>query len=126
MQLKLGDIINFNVFYDTVKTQKLSFKTLYKLSTLAKSLDEKIVFYQEQLNNILRDCGELDADGNLIPTANGQGVKLKSGMQDQCINRLNELQNVEVEMPDISFSVEEFGDIELTLDVFNIISPFMN
>jgi hypothetical protein len=40
MTLKMGEIINFNYFYDEVKSQKLSFKVLYKLSNLAKAIDE--------------------------------------------------------------------------------------
>jgi hypothetical protein len=42
------------------------------------------------------------------------------------MEKLTELQNVEVELPDIKFDIEDFGDIELTLEVFNIISPFIN
>lgn len=81
MQLKLGSIIDFNIFYNAVKTQKLSFKTLYKLSILAKSLDEKNAFYQESLQNILKECGELDASGNLVSTEDGSGIKLLPGKQ---------------------------------------------
>ena len=76
MQLKLGEVINFNIFYNAVKTQKLSFKTLYKLSTLAKALDEKVMFYQDQVQEILKEYGEWDEDGNLQYTDNGIGVKL--------------------------------------------------
>ena len=126
MQLKLGSVIDFNVFYNAVKTQKLSFRTLYKLSTLAKALDEKIVFYQEQLQGILKECGELDASGNFVSTEDGSGIKLLPGKQQTCMEKLAELQSVEVELPDIKFDIEDFGDIELTLEVFNIISPFIN
>jgi hypothetical protein len=81
MQLKLGSVIDFNIFYNAVKTQKLSFKTLYKLSTLAKALDEKNIFYQGQLQEILKECGELDESGNFVPTEDGSGIKLLPGKQ---------------------------------------------
>ena len=41
------------------------------------------------------------------------------------MTKINELQSLEVELPDITFDIEEFGNIELTLDVFNIITPFL-
>lgn len=125
MQLKLGEVINFNIFYEAVKTQKLSFKTLYKLSTLAKALDEKVVFYQEQVREILGECGEHDQDGNLVYTEDGQNIKLAPEKQMECMQKLNELAAVEVELPDVKFTIEDFGDAELTFDVFQIISPFI-
>jgi hypothetical protein len=40
MTLKMSEIINFGYFYNEVKNKKLSFKVLYKLSNLAKAIDE--------------------------------------------------------------------------------------
>ena len=38
---------------------------------------------------------------------------------------MNELYALEVEMPDIQFDIEEFGDIEISLEIFNLITPFL-
>ncbi len=126
MILKMSEIINFNYFYDEVKSQKLSFKVLYKLSNLAKAIDEQTAFYREKFQEILHEYGELDDKGNLVPTEDGNGIKVKPGTEQECIGKINELQALDVEMPDIKFDIDDFGDIELTMEVFNLITPFLN
>jgi ATP-dependent phosphoenolpyruvate carboxykinase len=56
---------------------------------------------------------------------NGNGFKVKEGTEIECSEKINELQNLDVELPDITFDIEDFGNIELTMEVFNIITPFL-
>jgi hypothetical protein len=42
MQLKMQDILNFSAFYETVKSQKLSMKTAYRLAQLSKAIDGEL------------------------------------------------------------------------------------
>lgn len=125
MTTQMINIINYNIFYDEVRTAKISLKLAFKLSNLSKAIGEKLDFYQEELQKILKEYGEFDENGNIVPTEDGRGVKVKPGTEVECMTKINELQSLEVELPDISFDIEEFGNIELTLDVFNIITPFL-
>lgn len=122
----MGEIINFIYFYNEVKDKKLSFKVLYKLSNLAKAIEEKTAFYREKFQEVLQEYGTFDENGNLIPTEDGKGVKIKPGTEQDCMTKINELQLLEVDMPEIKFNIEDFGDIELTMEVFNLITPFLN
>ena len=126
MILKMGEIINFNYFYNEVKDKKLSLKVLYKLSNLAKAIDEKTVFYREKFQEILKEYGEFDENGNLIPTEDGNGIKVKPGTEQECVNKINELQMLDVDMPDIKFDIDDFGNISMSLEIFNVITPFLN
>jgi hypothetical protein len=125
MKLKMLNIINFNIFYEEIKTNKLPFKMAYKLSNLTKAIETNLQFYQEKIQEILREYGELDENGDLVPTDDGKGVKVKPGTEIACMTEINELQNVEIELPDIKFTIEEFDNIELPLEVFQIIMPFI-
>lgn len=126
MKLKMIDIINFNVFYDEIRTKKLPLKVLFNLSKLATSVETNLKFYQEKFQSILDEYGEKDDNGNLVPTENGRGVKVRPGTEPACVKEITELQNLEIELPDIKFDIEEFGDIELSLEIFQIIAPFIN
>lgn len=125
MTLKMIDILDFGLFFNEVKSSKLPFKVLYKLHTLTKAIEERTSFYQEKFQEILHEFGELDENGNLIPISDGNGIKIKTGTEQECMAKVIELQNLEIDLPDISFAIEEFGDIELTIDVFNAIGPFI-
>jgi hypothetical protein len=57
MQLQMQDIINFSVFYDVVKTQKVSIKTAYKLARLSQAIETEMQFYRERLQAIILEYG---------------------------------------------------------------------
>lgn len=125
MTITLSKLIHFSKFYNEVKSAKIPLKTAYKLNKLAVAIDEQNHFYGEQLNLVLSECADKGADGNYIPTDDSVGVKILDEKQNEFISRINELLLLEVEVPDIKFSIDEFGDIELTMEVFNIITPFL-
>lgn len=125
MTTKMSNIINFEIFYNEVKTTKLPLKTAFKLSNLTRAIESQIGFYREKFQEILKEYGEFDEEGNIKTINDGAGIKVKEGKEMECITKINELQSLDVELPDITFDIEEFGDIELTVEVFNIITPFL-
>lgn len=107
--MKIVDSINFIAFYDKVKSQTMAAPTAYRFSKLYAKVKEDETFYQTRLREILFDCGELDENGNLIPIDDGKGIKLKPEKQEECLTRINELQEID---SDIDFE-------PLPLDILN-------
>lgn len=126
MTKQMSQIIHFNLFYQEVKSTKIPVKTAYKLNKLINAINEHAAFYQEQILNLLKDHAEKDTEGEYIYTNDNIGVKIKKESQQEFAEKANELLALDVELPDITFSIEEFGDIELSMEVFNIITPFLN
>ena len=124
MQLKMQDILGFTSFYDTVKSQKLTMKTAYRLARLAKAIEDELQFYREKLQAIIHEYGEMDEQGNPIPTEDGNGIKLRPGTEADCFTAMKELQEINVELPDIQFSIEDFENIELTINDIAVMLPF--
>jgi hypothetical protein len=125
MTITLSKLIHFSKFYNEVKATKIPVKTAYKLNKLANAIDEQNQFYGEQLNLILGDCAERCEKGNYISTNDSVGVKIFDDKQQEFVDRVNELLLLEVELPDVTFDIEEFGNIELTMESFNLITPFL-
>lgn len=125
MTLKMYAIIDFPSFYEKVKSQKLPFKTSYKIALLANEVQKHIDFYQEQFRNLLMEYSKKDEQGNPIPTEDGQGVLLVEETMNEAYTKLAELRELDVELPDTKFSVDDFGDIELSPEEMVIIMPFI-
>lgn len=125
MQLKMQDILGFVTFYETVKGQKLTMKTAYKLAQLARAVESESAFYRESLSKIIDQYGQKNELGEPIPTEDGTGVKLIAGKEEECYKAVLELQNVDIELPDIQFDIEEFANIELTVTEMGAILPFL-
>lgn len=125
MTLKMSQITDFASFFTKVKSQKLPFKTSYRITLLAQEIEKHVSYYQEQLRSLLQEYGKKDENGNLRPTEDGNGVLLEEATMSEAYAKLNELHELDVELPDTKFSPEDFGTIELTPIEMNIILPFI-
>jgi hypothetical protein len=123
--MKISQITNFTAFFNVVRTPKLPFKTAYKLSKLSKAIEDEVAFYREKMQELINEYGQKDEDGNLVLINNGQGIALKSETQAECHQKIAELENLDIELPDIKFSVEEFADATLSLEELQPILPFI-
>lgn len=124
MQIQLKDLLNFSSFFEEIKHEKLPLRTLYKLSLISKEVHVHEEFYKERLNSIAMNYGKYDASGRPMLTADGQGLCLQEGKEQQCYSEMAELENFEVTLPDITFSFEDFPDGILTLSQMEILLPF--
>lgn len=125
MKLKMYEITEFSTFFEKVKTQSLPFKTSYHLTLLSQEIDKHVSFYQENFRNILQEYGKKDENGNLIPTEDGQGIKLIEETMQEAYNKLTELRELEVELPDVKFSIEGFEKVQLSPSEMLVIMPFI-
>lgn len=125
MQLKMHQILDFPNFYALVKNQKITFKTSYRLAMLATEVEKQYNFYTEQFRALLIQYGQKDEKGNLVPTDDGQGVKLVQETMKECYAKVNELRDLDITLPDCCFSLDDFDGIELTPAEVNAIIPFI-
>lgn len=93
--MKIVDSVNFVMFYDRIKDHTMAASTAYRLSKLYIQAKQDYEFYQEKLMAILHNYGELDENGNLIPTEDGKGIRVQADKQDECLAKVNELQDIE-------------------------------
>lgn len=125
MTVKMIEILGFANFYEIVKNQKLPMKTAYKLAQLARAIEQEVQFYQEKMRTFITEYGLLGEDGQPIPTEDNTGIKLRPGAEEECYAAINELQNLDTNLPDVSFTIEEFSNVEITLTEMQSIFPFL-
>ena len=52
-------------------------------------------------------------------------IKIIPGKEDECAAKLTELRELEVDMKDFEFSIEEFENLELTIAQMSSILPLI-
>lgn len=112
--MKLVETINFIPFYDKVKDQKMSALTAYRLSKIYRAVKEDANFYQEKLQQILLLYGEVDENGKLMAAEDGSGIKLKPDKQNECIDAINELQDIESNAVFELLPIDTLSELQLT------------
>lgn len=111
-----------------ISTIKLPILLSYKLSKILKETEKDYEFYDKNLSDIIRAHGELDEEGNLI-WVNDNSIKIKEGKEEDCQKALNELDNIQVDFPQIYFTLEDLttlnSHIELNSEEVKRILPFI-
>ena len=125
MKLKMYEIIDLPTILGKLKGQKLPFKTAYKIVLFTQEVQKHVDFYQETFRNLLNEYGKKDEQGNLMPTGDGQGILLVEETMSEAYQKLGELRDLEVELPDTKFSVDNFDGIEISPEEMMIIMPFI-
>jgi hypothetical protein len=125
MKTQLQTVLNFPQFYSLTTLTKIPIKTAYKLSRLADAIEKEINFYRTKFREILNEYCLVDEDGNYAVTDDGTGYKIQSGKEFECNQAMEDLHALEIELPDITFTIDEFDGMELRIQDLNGIMPFI-
>ena len=124
--MKIMDLLSFSNFYNQIKNEKINFQLAYKIEKLKREVDFHLNFYEENLNSLILQYADKEEDGELKKTNDGQGIAIQKGKEKECEEKINELINLEIEKPNISFSLDEFNSIQLSIENLKAIMPFIN
>jgi hypothetical protein len=125
MTLKMYQLIELTPIFDKMKSSKLPFKTAYRVTLLMQETEKHLNFYQESFRNLLTEYGKKDENGNIMPTEDGQGVLLAEETMQEAYQKLGELRELDVELPDYKFDLDAFGDIEISPQEMLALMPFI-
>lgn len=125
MNITLAQAIKFNDFFDKIQTQTTSFQTSYNLSLLHQHTEKQNEFYLDQFRAIISQYGQKDEQGNLIFTEDGSNIQIIPEFAKRCYEELYELENVVVEVPDVSFQISDFQYMEISPMDIQAIMPFI-
>ena len=123
--MKLYQVIDFPTVFAKIKNQKLPFKTSYQLTMLAREIEKHHAYYQEQFQSLLLEYSVKDENGNPKFTEDGQGILLVEETTDEAYSKLEELRGLDIELPEFKFSIDSFGDIELSPEEMAVLIPFI-
>lgn len=112
--MKMYEVLDLQVLYNNIATIKLPLKTTYKFARLMKRAEEEIAFYQEKFREIVEEYG-VKEKGEYKFTPDGQSIVIIEGKEAECNAKLLELRNLEVQIDNIKFSIEELEGIDVSI-----------
>lgn len=121
----MNQIVEFQKFYENIKNMKFPLKTAYKLNRLITQVNNEISFYQQKFSEIINEFGKRDENGEFVYSQDGSSIEIIEGRQSECQEKVNELQNLEAEIQDIFFTIDELDGLNLTLYEMNCLLPFI-
>lgn len=125
MKLKMGQVYEFQRFYENIKNIKLPLKIAYKLNKLIIQINTESSFYQQRFSEIINEFGKRDENGELIYSSDKTSVEIMDGRRLECQQKIEELQNLEVNIEGIEFTTDELESLNLTISEMGCLMPFI-
>ena len=122
--MKMYEILEMQNFYTSVQNKKMPIKTAYKLSRMAKRIEEEVQFYQKEFARIINEYA-LKENGQLVYSEDMSSIKIIPGKEEECNEKIIELKELDVDLSQFEFSLDEFESFELTLAEMTSILPLI-
>lgn len=84
----------------------------YKVMKFCKALEDDEKFYSEKMQGIINKYAAKDGDGNPV-TVNGN-VKLEPSTAKEAQAELRELDDMEIDVPNVLFDINDLNEVKLT------------
>ena len=123
--MKINEIIRLNSIYGVIENSKISFKTAYKFAKLKEEIEKALNFYQEQMNKLIDEYAQKDENGKCVMAEGGRDVLIIEGKERECHEKINELENCEIDVSGISFDLAELEPIQLTVSEITSLMPLI-
>ena len=122
----MEQIIDFRNAIDTFSEMDLPLKAAYKINKIKKTVEKESDFYSEQFQEILNKYAKKDENGDLVFSESGDQIMIKDDMVDECNQALSALQNLEIQIDNYNFTIDDLGE-NLTCAPVNLeaLMPFM-
>lgn len=124
MIIKRYKLDSLEQIFNKLLSQTFAVQTQYKFLKLKKSIEEEIEIYRIQYASLLDQFCEKDEEGNLI-TDGANGYKVDPKKMPEVEKAVTEIQEVEIQIPDIYFSLDELENLGLTFYELNVLEPFI-
>lgn len=113
MKVNMNTVLGIKGVCSTIIDKKMPTKTAYKFMKLLKAIEEEETFFNNQMQEIILEFGKKDENGQPVFLNNGN-IEIIEGKENDCNTRIQELRDIEVEIPDYKFSLDELEDLELS------------
>ena len=113
MKIKIGEVMEARTVFAKLVDEKMPLKTSYNIMKIINRLDQESSFFDKKMSEILEKCREKNEDGAYVFT-DSNSIKIKEGREADARERLEELNSIEVELPDIKFNLEDFATLSLS------------
>ena len=110
--MKLSEIEKLYTTLKQLNEREMPIKISYKFSKIFSQISTDFEFYSKKIQEILSKYGEKDEEGNFV-IKDGM-VPFQKDYVDLAMKELDELNSIDITLPEYQFSLEELESLSLT------------
>ena len=111
---------------EKIKSKQIPIKVGYKIARLIPALEDERKVYYETLKALIETYGVRDENDNLQFSEDGDSIAIIPELKEQCLNEIKELENTIIELNLPQFNIDDFGDIDLSIQEVINLSPIIS
>lgn len=123
--MQLSKVVEFHNLYSTLKEKEMSVLVAYKLNQIEDVCEKNNKFFEEKTRDIINKYAEKDSDGKPLFTEDQKSVRIQQDFIDTCVKELQELSEIDVDVPDIKIDINDLNDIKMTVVEMGALMPFI-
>jgi hypothetical protein len=117
-------LINAAKVFNQVAQTKISSKLAYKIMKLCKSAAVDEEFYNNKKNEIINEYAVRDENGQIVVSDDGM-ISIQEDKIADAQNALNNLNDIEVDAPNIKFTLAELDELKLSVADMFVLDAFI-
>ena len=117
-------LMNAAKVFNQVAQTKISSKLAYKIMKLCKSVAVEEEFYNEKRNEIIREYAVRDENGQIVVSDDGMIGIIPDKLKEAEV-AMADLNNIEVDAPNIRFSLAELEELKLSVADMFVLDAFI-
>lgn len=117
-------LINAAKIFNQVAQTKISAKLAYKIMKFCKGAMSEEEFYNNNRNKIINEYAVRDENGQISVSDNGM-IRIVEDKIPDAETALKKLNEIEVEMPNIKFTLTELEELKLSVSDMFLLNAFI-
>lgn len=105
--------------------EKMNPSVAYKMMKIIRAANSEETFYKKELQRIIELYGKRNDDGSIATTEDGD-VLLCDDSVKECRQMIDSLESIDVEAPNVLFTIEELSCMSITVREMDAIAEFVS
>lgn len=123
MKIKIFEAVEMGKLLEKLSKMPIDVQISYKFAKISLSLKNDIDFYQNQYIKYLKEFGLQNEEGFVLNEQ--KNIKIIPGKEEECRNNFSKLNSIEIEIPDIYFTLDELKGLKFSISDMKILTPFI-
>lgn len=124
--MKFSEVFQVLEIRNLLVDQKLPIRVSYKFTRFFNELENEAKFFNDTLQKLIEEYGKKDEEGNYIYTEDKQGVKIQDDKFQECMDKIDELNKLEVNLTYApEFTLDELEPLNLEMKYIDLLLPYI-
>ena len=117
MKVAIATAVKIFEFIEAHKENVLPVRLAFKFAKIANAINADVAFFRQKYVEIIREYADINEDGS---------YKVKPENEPEYLAKMEELIDLDVEIPDVNLTIDDFGDLTTSISEFTCMASLIH